>query len=115
MKVQDHDKSLTAGDSQSNGQGCHPRQGQHVTEYEMEGDLVLYNPTRDTAHILNKTAALVWWLCDGEQSPEHICAELAEIHGIEPAAVHQDVETVLAGFREAGLVRCSQIQARMSS
>jgi hypothetical protein len=81
----------------------------------MEGDLVLYNPTRDTAHILNRTAAAIWWLCDGELAPEEICAELASLCGVEPASVRQDVETVLAGFREAGLVRCSRVQARMSS
>ena len=115
MRFDVRDQSSAPRDVQRATEGCHPRQGQHVTESEMEDDLVLYNPTRDTAHILNKTAAAVWWLCDGEQAPEDICAELANLYGMEPAAVRPDVEEVLAGFREAGLVRCSGVQARMSS
>ena len=35
---------------------------------EVEGELLVYDVTRDKAHCLNETAAAVWRLCDGRTS-----------------------------------------------
>lgn len=44
---------------------------------ELDRELLVYDRTRDTAHCLNQTAALVWKFCDGQTSISAI-AQLLE-------------------------------------
>ena len=84
-----------------------PRAVDRVIEHEVEEDLVLYDPTRDAVHILNSTAAVVWWLCDGQRTQEEIVARVASLYGVKPAAVAGDVQEVLCRLRDAGVVERS--------
>jgi hypothetical protein len=45
---------------------------------EVDGELLVYDVTRDKAHCLNETAAAVWRLCDGRTSVAAIAARLTE-------------------------------------
>ena len=84
-----------------------PRAVARVVEHEVEEDLVLYDPSRDAVHILNTTASVVWWLCDGQRTHEEIVARVADLYGVEPAAVAGDVQEVLCRLRDAGVVERS--------
>ena len=42
--------------------------GEGIITREIEGELLVYDRTRDRAHCLNETAAAVWSLCDGRRS-----------------------------------------------
>jgi hypothetical protein len=90
----------------------YPKQHSSVSEYEVDDDLVLYDPRNDNAHILNGTAAVVWWLCDGEHTPEQIASELAGLYELNPATVMTDVQTALASLEKARLVTWSDKKAQ---
>lgn len=76
-----------------------------LVEYEVEDDLVLYNPSRDVAHVLNPSAATIWWLCDGDKTHQAITTLLAQLYGLDQREVATDVEATLAEFRQAGVVK----------
>jgi hypothetical protein len=83
----------------------HPRQEASISEYEVQDDIVLFEPRGASAHVLNGTAAVVWRLCDGEHGSEDIAATLAGLYGREPSSVLADVRSALAAFRDAGLIQ----------
>ncbi len=74
-----------------------------LVEHELEDELVLYDPRTDRTHILNGTAATVWWLVDGERTVTEIGSELADLYGLDRVVVAADVSDVLQGFSRAGL------------
>ena len=76
----------------------------HVIEREVEDDLVLYDPPRDSVHVLNSTGAVVWWLIDGERAQEDITAQLARLFGKAPAEVASDVDDILSDLSSASLI-----------
>ena len=81
-----------------------PCQAPVIQEYDVEDELVLYDPSRDFAHVLNPTAAAVWWLCDGKRAPEDISIQLADMYGLETGDVREDVREVITGLRRVGLL-----------
>lgn len=74
-----------------------------LVEYEVEDELVLYDPRTDGTHVLNGTAAIVWFLVDGERTVAEVESELADLYRLDRSAVAADVSNVLQGFRRAGL------------
>jgi hypothetical protein len=49
-----------------------------IISKEVDGELLVYDLTRDKAHCLNETAAAVWQLCDGRTSVSAIAERLTE-------------------------------------
>ena len=43
---------------------------------EVDGELLVYDRTRDKAHCLNESAAAIWKLCDGRTTPAEIARKL---------------------------------------
>jgi hypothetical protein len=84
--------------------GGKPRQAASITEYELDDDVVLYDPRNDSAHVLNGTAAFVWSLCDGDHTIEQIADELGGVFKLSPGKVLADVQAALKNFGDAGLV-----------
>lgn len=48
---------------------------------ELEDELLVYDLDRHKAHCLNKTAAMIWNLCDGKKTVAQIAAVLADEAG----------------------------------
>jgi hypothetical protein len=48
---------------------------------EVDGELLVYDLTRDKAHCLNESAAAMWKLCDGRTSTTEIAASLSKQAG----------------------------------
>jgi len=44
---------------------------------DIDGELLIYDRTRDRAHCLNETAGAVWKLCDGRRSVAEIAGQLS--------------------------------------
>ena len=69
-------------------------------------ETLLYDPVADAVHALNRTAAAVWEMCDGQHTPAdmaaHLCARFAIAPGRDVAA---DVQTALARFGQEGLLQ----------
>jgi Coenzyme PQQ synthesis protein D (PqqD) len=49
---------------------------------EAEGGLVVYVAATDTVHHLNKTAGVIFGLCDGTRDSHAIAVELAALFGL---------------------------------
>jgi hypothetical protein len=75
-----------------------------VEELVQDGECLLYNPWRDEASALNRTATEVWSLCDGRLTLSGIAAVLGERYGVTDALLRDDVARVLAAFRARGLI-----------
>jgi hypothetical protein len=49
-----------------------------IIRKEVDGELLVYDLTRDKAHCLNESAAAIWKRCDGRTSIKEIAASLAK-------------------------------------
>jgi PqqD family protein of HPr-rel-A system len=69
-------------------------------------EAVLIDEKRGRVHVLNHTAAEVWQLCEGGATARELTGGLADVYGLDAgsSSVHDDVEQILATFRELGLV-----------
>jgi PqqD family protein of HPr-rel-A system len=74
-----------------------------VTLQRVGPEAILHDALSGQAHVINASAARVWELCDGRPMDDLLTA-FAEPYGLAPEAVRDDVERVLAGFRELGLL-----------
>ena len=90
--------------TQNLGGKC-PERAPNISEYEVEDETVLYDPRSDAAHVLNPTAAVVWWLCDGDHKVKEIARELGDLYDKESDAVRADVEAIIEGFLSSRLIR----------
>jgi hypothetical protein len=75
-----------------------------VEEFVQDGECLLYNPSRDEASALNRTATEVWSLCDGRLTLRGIAGALGERYGVTDAMLLDDVARVLAALRARGLI-----------
>ncbi len=81
-----------------------PKRVATLVEEEADDDLLLADFRRSQMHMLNPTAAVVWDLCDGENSVEEIAGLIAEHFSLQVTDVLGDVEKVLGGFRENAMI-----------
>lgn len=49
-----------------------------IIRKEVDGELLIYDLTRDKAHCLNESAAAIWKRCDGRTSIKEIAASLGQ-------------------------------------
>ena len=89
----------------------YPNAASGVIEHEIDDDLVLYDPRTDAVHVLNETAAAVWWLCDGQRSGDGIAAEIARLF-MKPE--HEVKHEVFAAIQEL-LGGCAVFQDAVST
>ena len=82
-----------------------PEQAPGIVEYEIEDEVVLFDPRGDAVHTLNPTAAAIWWSCDGQHNIDGIAGELADLYEMDPGDVLGDVEGALRRFLGSGVVR----------
>jgi hypothetical protein len=94
----------TKEQTQISGGQC-PERLPNISEYEVEEEVVLYDPRSDAAHVLNPTAAVVWWLCDGDHKIKDIARELGDLYDKEPDSVRPDVDEIISGLMTSRLIR----------
>jgi hypothetical protein len=75
-----------------------------LCERELPPELVLYDPERDRAFLLNHVAALILNLCDGETSAAEIATALTSRFEVAADRVSEDVQTILGQLAMQGLV-----------
>ncbi|MFN0070602.1 MAG: PqqD family peptide modification chaperone [Chloroflexota bacterium] len=81
-----------------------PLRSVDVLEQPLDDDLVIFSPEDGAGQILNSTAARIWKLCDGTHTVLGIAREIARTYGLPAKDVREDVETIVAQFREQGLI-----------
>ena len=74
-----------------------------VTLQQVGREAILHDAHAGQAHVINASAARVWELCDGRPFDELLTA-FAEPYGMAAEDVRGDVEQVLSGFRDLGLL-----------
>jgi hypothetical protein len=62
-----------------------------IASVEVDGEAVVYDERRQSVHVLNPTAMLVWTGIDGRTSLGQIAEELASLFGADLDAVRSDV------------------------
>lgn len=75
-----------------------------VVQRNLGDESVLYDAERRVAHVINRTAEIVWARCDGATDIPSIAAALRREYPEATADFERDVANVLAQFREAGLL-----------
>ena len=81
-----------------------PRRAALVRLEQVGDDLLLYHPGLTKALHLNRTASLIWQLCDGHRSAQEIGVLLAEAFGGTEGHVAEAVETILQQFADEGVI-----------
>jgi PqqD family protein of HPr-rel-A system len=75
-----------------------------VTLERVGEEAILHDRDGGRVHVVNRSAARLWELCDGRATLDEIVASFAAAHGARPDAVRADVEAALAQFRALGVV-----------
>lgn len=71
---------------------------------DVDGEIVAWNADRESLHILDPIAALVFQLCDGAATLHATIDDLVDVFGHERARVDQDVRELAADLMDLGLV-----------
>ena len=83
-------------------QSKYPLQNEGYILEELDGELLLYHLDQTTTVYLNKSAAVVWHLCDGTNTVADIIALLTAQFPESADAIPGDVEQTLQNLRDAG-------------
>ena len=76
----------------------------HIIETEIDGEISLYDPSTEQVMVLNRTASDIWLLSDGEHTLDEMTELLANVYGVESAAIRNDVEEAVSSFIENGFI-----------
>jgi hypothetical protein len=67
-------------------------------------EMVVLKNTADSAHILNKTAAAVWELCDGERSLDEIAERICDRFEVSFEEARADIEEIIGRLIQVGIL-----------
>jgi PqqD family protein of HPr-rel-A system len=56
-------------------------------------------------HVLNKTAALIWELCDGKRGIDEIAAVLCERYDVSPEEARADTKETIEDLTKVGIIK----------
>jgi hypothetical protein len=82
-----------------------------VERFDSDGECLTYNPRRDEATALNRSATEIWQLCDGTLTIAGIARVLATRYGVEWELLLSEVEEGLTALDASGLVTFSRDSA----
>lgn len=69
---------------------------------KIDDEVLLYSMKKTKAVYLNETASLIWQLCDGSRSIEHIIALLTDAYPQQKAQIQTDVIKAVGTLVEHG-------------
>ena len=81
-----------------------PKVRSDLTVVELEGEAVIYDDTVRQVHYLNRTATIVFNLCDGSSTVKELAGDIADALSLQPREVESQVRTLIRSFREAGFL-----------
>ena len=79
-------------------------QAENLEVHDVPDGYIVYQSERDRVHYLNKTAAIIFELCDGKREPEEIIARVAKAFELGPAA-HDEIRAGLDSLLKEGLIQ----------
>lgn len=75
-----------------------------VEEAELDGEMVLYNPSDHRIHHLDQRGAIVWQLLDGEATIGELAADIADVFSAPVEVVTADLLTLVEDLHGEGLL-----------
>ena len=75
-------------------------------------EIVVIKDNGLAVHVLNKTAAHIWEMCDGDSSPDAIAASLCERFDVTFEEAIGDVKDIVVKFGEIGILKKPEGVAR---
>ncbi len=81
-----------------------PKTRDDLAVVELDGEAVIYDERSGDLHLLNRTATIVFHLCDGTGTAREFASDIAEAFGVHTDEVDRQVRSLLRGFRKAGLL-----------
>jgi Coenzyme PQQ synthesis protein D (PqqD) len=81
----------------------HPRVAAGLEVNEAEDGLVVYVEATETVHHLNKTAAVIFALCDGTRNGQAVADEVARLFSLDGSAFSETL-ACLAELEEKQLI-----------
>lgn len=91
-----------------------PKTRADLTVVELEGEAVIYDDESRQVHYLNRTATVVFNLCDGSSTIKELSADIADAFSLQPQEVERQVRTLIRSFREAGFLEGSPAKSTSS-
>ena len=69
---------------------------------DMDGEMLLFNPSSATTLHLNAASAIIWELCTGDNSVADIVITLQEAYPDQAKQIEQDVMSAIQGLLDGG-------------
>lgn len=79
-----------------------PKQCAGFLVEQMDGEIVLFHPARNVIIHSNETAALIWQMCDGNNTVEDIVNILSGAYPDAAAQIAKDVPETIQKLRAQG-------------
>jgi hypothetical protein len=67
-------------------------------------EVVVIKGDGKSAHVLNKTAALIWEDCDGKRSIDEIATDLCERFNVSLEEARADIREIIAKLTQVGII-----------
>jgi uncharacterized protein YaiI (UPF0178 family) len=68
-------------------------------------DIVIIKDDGLATHVLNKTAAYIWELCDGKRGIDEIAVSLYERYDVSPEEARADTRETIVNLTKAGIIK----------
>ena len=81
-----------------------PQARPDLTVVELDGEAVVYDGDNGHLHHLNRTATVVFSLCDGTATARELAGDIAEAFRQPADIVERQLRNVLREFRRQGLL-----------
>lgn len=81
-----------------------PLQAANVFELDMDDGSILFDRDSSLVHHLNRSAAIIWKLCDGGGTVSELVHDIASEFALDADRALKEVATVIAEFDALGLV-----------
>jgi hypothetical protein len=73
----------------------------------IEDEIVLIKDNGLSTHVLNKTAAFIWELCDGENGVDDIARRLCDRFDVSFEIARRDVRKLIDNLLEVGVLKAA--------
>jgi hypothetical protein len=68
-------------------------------------EVMLYDLTGKTIHVLNETASFIWNCCDGNHNVNDMAKKTSGLFNIPSEKTISDIEDCLANFKELNIIQ----------
>jgi hypothetical protein len=83
-----------------------PQPGYQIEE--VDGEVLMFNAATAETVYLNRSAGVVWYLCNGERTIGSIVDLVSEYYGETDQEIIEDVKSILRQYSDIGCIRMGE-------